>query len=436
MSSSLFLSRSLRLSSSDLKFESVSLLKLAQKHQTPLYVYSKKDFLSPFLSLKKELRSLKTLVSFAVKSNSNLHLLRLLAQKGAGMDLVSGGELKRALLAGTPPERMVFSGIGKTEEEIRLGLKLGIHSFNVESEEELIKIATLASKLKTKAPIVLRFNPDVNPKTHPYISTGLDRNKFGLNRRELSSILPLFQKYSSLKLTGLSMHIGSQILSLAPFEESFIKLKELCLEIEAKFQLSLEFLDLGGGLGIPYSPKQTCVSIFQYCRLILKHFGPGSGFEGKTIGLEPGRLISGNSGVLMTQILYKKVRKHTTYLIVDAAMNDLMRPSLYQSHHEITPLYSGLTRRSPLSGKTPNQKYAVVGPVCESSDVFRVDVRLPIDLKQGDYLVIHSAGAYGMSMSSQYNSRPRAAEVLVAGSQHRLIRMRETFEDLIHNELL
>jgi diaminopimelate decarboxylase len=411
-----------------LSAEEVSLEELVDRFGTPLYVYSKEAFLCPYRELAEGLTGMRGLICFAVKANSNLSILSFLAKEGAGMDLVSSGELKRALRAGCAPERIVFSGVGKAEWEIDEALSFPLHSFNVESTAELALVSDRAVAAGKIAKVALRFNPDVDPKTHPYISTGLKRNKFGLDRGEISAIAKAAKRYPGVSISGLSMHIGSQIVSLSPFDDAFKKTKKMSAELEKVLGRPLEFVDLGGGLGATYRNEKP-PSLATYTALIRKHFGPESDLRGRyRILLEPGRTLSANAGVLVTRVLYRKPRKTKDFLVVDAGMNDLMRPSLYGSWHEIVPVRADRT-------KGPKRKTDIVGPVCESSDCFASDRVFPQKVASGDLLAILSSGAYGMSMASQYNSRPRAAEVLVEGSGYRLIRRRETFEDQIRNEV-
>ncbi len=413
-----------------LSTEGVSLQKIAEQIGTPVYIYSEKAFLSPLRKLKNELHTLHPLICFAMKANSNLSILKLLAENDAGADIVSGGELFLALKAGVPPEKIVFSGVGKTLEEIRIALttgKYGVRSFNVESLEELELINKTASQLKKTAQICLRFNPDINPKTHPYISTGLKKNKFGMEKSEILKIFKTKSKYKGLNIQGLSIHIGSQLLDLAPIEAAFRQTRNLITEILQKTNYPIRSIDLGGGLGISYDYSPS-PSISKYCRLISKYFGPQAKLPHPVqITLEPGRLIAGNAGVLLTQVLYRKKHGKKNFLVIDAAMNDLIRPALYKSHHEILPMLQKHTR-----GKS--EKTSIVGPVCESSDCFASDRPFPQAVKQGDFLVILSAGAYGRSMSSNYNSRLRPPEILIQNRKIRVIRKREKFADLIRHE--
>ena len=411
-----------------LSAEEVSLAEIADQFGTPTYVYSKKAFLDPFHEIDRGLAGLNHLVCFAVKANPNLSVLKLLVGAGAGMDLVSSGELKRALKAGASPEKIVFSGVGKSVSEIDEGLAQPLHSFNVESVVELKLISDRAKAIGKRATVALRFNPDVDPKTHPYISTGLKKNKFGLQRTEILALLKRHD-FPGVRIAGLSIHIGSQILSLTPFADAFLKTKRMVAEIERAQGAALEFIDLGGGLGIPYRNEKP-PTIESYTRLIQKHFGPKSDLAGRyRILLEPGRTIAGNSGVLLSRVLYRKPRKTKDFIIVDAGMNDLIRPALYGSYHEIVPVDFA-------RGKGKRRKCDIVGPVCESSDCFASDRPFSDRIEGGDLVAFLSAGAYGMSMSSQYNTRARPAEVMVDGAGYRLIRKRETFEDMIQHEII
>lgn len=416
--------------------ENVPLSKIVKQVGTPVYIYSAEGFLTPFQQLKNGLKGTHHLVCFAVKSNSNLSILRLLAEAGAGVDLVSGGELFRAQKAGILPERIVFSGVGKTAEEMREGLLYegqGILSFNVESIPELILLNQTAISLGKKAPVALRFNPDVDAKTHPYISTGLKKNKFGMNRKEILEIIPDLRRLQGIQLKGFSIHIGSQLLSLAPLDDAFAKVRELMDEIQPYLQFPLEWVDLGGGVGISYRDERT-PPIQKYCQLIKRHFQARLDSHPKfKILIEPGRSISGNAGVLVSKVLYRKTRPKKDFLIIDAGMNDLIRPALYQSHHEIVPIEERHLKRQRAS-ETHETKASLVGPVCESSDCFASDRQLPSSLESGDLVAILSAGAYGFSMSSTYNSRPRPAEVLIQDGKFRVIRRREQREDLIRGE--
>jgi diaminopimelate decarboxylase len=408
----------------------ISLAEIIQELGTPLYVYSSDAFLSNIEAFKKGLQGLDALICFAMKSNSNLSILRMLSEAETGMDVVSGGELYRAQKANVSGKKIIFSGVGKSKDEMKIGLTYGgegIYSFNTESIPELLSLNQVATELGRKAPVALRFNPDVDPKTHPYISTGIKKNKFGMHETEILKFVGELSSLPGIDLKGISIHIGSQLLSLSPIEEAFSKLATLVQKLKNEFNRDLEFVDLGGGLGITYLDEKP-PEIEDYCQLVKKYFGMNSPFHGKLkIVLEPGRHLSGNAGILLTQVIYRKERKQHDFLIVDAAMNDLMRPALYESYHEIIPIQEQLN-----SGV--KRKTHIVGPVCESSDCFGKNRLLSKDLKEGDYLAILSAGAYGFSMASQYNSRPRPPEVLIHQGKVQVIRKREQYEDLICGE--
>jgi diaminopimelate decarboxylase len=349
-----------------LSSEGVALPAIAKSVGTPVYVYSGEAFLKPLREFQKGLASVDATVCFAVKSNSNIAILKLLSQNGAGMDLVSGGELHRAAKAGVSGKKIVLSGVGKTAAEMRLGLEKEILSFNVESTAELKLLSEVAEAFGKQAPVCLRFNPDIDAKTHPYISTGLKKNKFGIQRAEVLEIVKNIKHYPGIDLRGLSIHIGSQLLSLRPVQDAFLKVKDLIEVIDSKLERPLSILDLGGGIGITYKNEKS-PAIQKYCELVLKHFGPKANLKNPIkLVIEPGRILSGNSGVLLTEVLYRKERSQKDFLILDAAMNDLIRPSLYQSYHEIVPV-------KKVSGKT--KKTDVVGPVCETGDCFATDRR-------------------------------------------------------------
>jgi diaminopimelate decarboxylase len=412
------------------------LAEIAAEVGTPAYVYSAEGFLKPFRELQKGLGPIReSTVCYAVKSNSNIAVLKLLAGAGAGADLVSGGELFRAKTAGIAPEKIVFSGVGKTADEIRAGLSYGprgIYSFHVESLDELQLIQSVArTHGTTAARVAFRFNPNIDAKTHPYISTGLKRNKFGLNREELLEAARRARTMDSVRVCGLSIHIGSQLLSLKPLKAAFEALAKMVVEIEEVLGHALEFVDLGGGVGVSYDLRGTKPpSLKEYTRLIVANFGPKSKFRSRfRVLIEPGRTISANAGVLLTQVLFRKSRKQRDFLIVDAGMNDLMRPALYGSRHEVLPVKQASTR-----GKLKPTN--LVGPVCESSDCFGQDLRLHEKLASGDLLAILSSGAYGMTMAGNYNSRVRPAEILVDANGWRVIRDRENLEDLLRGEHL
>ncbi len=399
--------------------EDVPLKKLAQEFGTPLYVYSGKTILRHFRAFDDVFASHKHLVCYSVKANSNIALLAMLAKAGSGFDIVSKGELYRALKAGADPNKIVFSGVGKTEEEISMALASGIMMFNVESEAELFFINRVAEGLNRKAPISFRINPDVNPLTHPYISTGLKKNKFGVPFEKALELYKKAKELKNIEIVGIDCHIGSQITQLSPFVEAVEKIKALIEEIE-KTGIEIRYVDLGGGLGISYKDEDP-PHPNEYGEEILKHF---KGVD-KTLVFEPGRVIVGNGGVMLTKVLYLKENVEKRFVIVDAAMNDLARPALYGSYHSIVPVEQ--------PDNAENISCDIVGPVCESSDYFARDRVIPKP-ESGDILCIMSAGAYGFAMSSNYNSRLKAAEVLVLGDRYFLIRERDTFEHLVASE--
>ncbi|MBV8465130.1 MAG: diaminopimelate decarboxylase [Burkholderiales bacterium] len=401
----------------NLALDGVSLADIAQQYGTPCYVYSEAVLLDTFRSYQAAFAGHDPLICYAMKANSNLSLLKLLADQGAGFDIVSGGELARALAAGAPADRIVFSGVGKAGEEMAQALRAGIHCFNVESEPELHRLSDVATSLGLKAPVSLRINPDVDAKTHPYISTGLKDNKFGIAFEEAPRVYAVAAKLPGLHVVGIDCHIGSQLTEIAPFVDALDRLLAL-VDALAQDGIVLEHIDLGGGLGIRYT-DETPPDVADYARAILAKL---AGRKLKVV-LEPGRSLIGNAGLLLTKVEYLKPGETKHFAIVDAAMNDLIRPALYEAYHQIVPVHA----RSEAA-----INYDVVGPVCESSDFLGHDRALA--LQPGDLLAVLSAGAYGMTMSSNYNTRPRVAEVLVGGGEARLIRRRETVDDLLANE--
>lgn len=400
--------------------EEVALDELADQVGTPCYVYSSKAVLRQYRAYDRAFGDAPHKVCYAVKANSNLSVLSLLANAGAGFDIVSGGELYRALKAGGDPASIVFSGVGKTREEVEYALESGIHTFNCESEPELALIDGLAARLNTKARIALRVNPDVDASTHPYISTGLKEHKFGIDIAEVEAVYQRARSWPHLLLEGVSCHIGSQLLNVDPLLESVDRMVELVERLRAA-GLPIRHLDLGGGVGVPYRPGETRPSIEDYiqqiCRKVAGH--------NLTLMVEPGRSLVGEAGLLLSRVLYRKRSGDKEFIIIDAAMNDLIRPSLYKAHHEIIPL-----RRDERRGTV---KADVVGPVCESGDFLAKD-REMANVMPGDLVAICTAGAYGFVQSSNYNSRPRAAEVMVGGSGYKIARVRESYHDLIRGE--
>ncbi len=402
----------------------VSLETLARRFGTPLYVYSADQIVERLQLFQDALAGRDHLVCYAVKANSALAILKLLADRGAGFDIVSGGELERVLAAA--PEaagRVVFSGVGKTAAEIDLGLKAGILQFNVESEAELELLAARARKLKVHARFALRVNPDVFAETHPYISTGLREHKFGIDIRRAPAIYKSAAGNRWLEASGISVHIGSQIRSAVPFGAAIERVSKLARELRRE-SIAIESIDAGGGLGIDYhgGAFDPAAKVLEYAAALEHALGE---FDGKLL-IEPGRFLVAQAGALVTRVLYVKRNGKKTFVIVDAAMNDLIRPALYQAHHEIVPVRKR-------AGKT--RIVDVVGPVCESGDFFARDRKLgPVE--PGDQVVLLDAGAYGMAQSSNYNTRPRAAEVLVEKGKARLIRRRETVADLLGHEVI
>jgi len=398
--------------------EGVRLAEIAEKVGTPAYVYSQSAIEERFREFDRAFAPMPHLICYAVKANANLAILSLLRARGAGFDIVSGGELRRVLAARAQPERIVFSGVGKTLEEVDLGLRHGILQFNLESEAELDLLAARAAHLRKEARVGVRVNPDVDAETHPYHSTGLSEHKFGISCRRASEVLQKAAQMRRLTVTGIGFHIGSQITRLEPFISALERLRALALELRVR-GIVIRHLDLGGGLGIVYADEEP-PEVSAYGRALIdlvKDVGCG-------ILLEPGRAIVGNAGLLLTRVIRTKDSESKSFVIVDAAMNDLIRPSLYGAHHRIQ--HETLARREA-------RVVDVVGPVCETGDFLARDRELPA-ARAGDLLAVMSAGAYGFVSSSNYNSRTRPAEVLVRGSRFRVIRRRETFDDLIRGE--
>jgi len=407
--------------------EGVSLPKLAGEHHTPLYVYSASMIRERYDTFEAAFRDIPHTICYSVKANSNLSILRLLAKKGCGFDVVSGGELERVLAADRKAaKRVVFSGVGKTREELTAALKAGILLFNVESEAELSTLAECASRLRKTAPVALRVNPDVAAETHPYISTGLHKHKFGVPIREAQALYAQAARTPYLKVRGVSVHIGSQITDVVPFGESMARVAELVRELRRDGH-GIEFIDAGGGLGIAYE-KPNALEFSAYVESYARALSePLRGLDVHLL-LEPGRSIIGPAGVLLTSVVYRKSNDSKRFLVVDAAMNDLIRPALYGAYHEIVPV--ALTAESSAKPEITD----IVGPVCETGDFFARDRELPA-IKEGDLLAILDAGAYGMVLASNYNTRPRPAEVLVTGKSAKVIRRREKVSDLLRGEL-
>lgn len=404
----------------ELYCEEVPLRELASTFDTPLYVYSARTLKRHYNIFDSAFRGISHIVCYSLKANSNLAILRLLRNEGSGADVVSVGELLKAIKAGIPPEKIVFSGVGKREEELVEAVKKGILLINLESESELERLKLVAKRLGKRTNVSIRVNPDIDPNTHPYITTGLKQNKFGIQIDDAYELYLKMREDKYLIPCGISSHIGSQILSLEPFLEALRSLLSLSQKL-LRSGIEIKYLDIGGGLGITYKDEMP-PHPENYGNEIKRLLKDGS----FTLILEPGRVIVGNSGVLLTRIIYVKRTKHKTFYIVDAAMNDLIRPAFYNAYHEILPVSK--------NGRFENE-VDIVGPICESGDFFAKGRLIP-EQKEGDLLAIMGAGAYGFSMSSNYNMRYRAAEVLVNGSNFYLIRKRERFRDLVRNEIV
>lgn len=399
--------------------EGVALSALAQRFGTPTYVYSRAHIEEQYRAYADALAGMPHLVCFAVKANSNIGVLNVLARLGAGFDIVSSGELERVLAAGGEPSRIVFSGVGKSRDDMRRALEVGVHCFNVESSVELERLQKVAAELGVKAPVSLRVNPDVDAGTHPYISTGLKENKFGIDIEQAEAVYARAAELPNLDVIGVDCHIGSQLTTLEPFLDALDRLLLLVDKLAAR-GITIRHLDLGGGLGVQYRDEQP-PQAGDYIAAVRKRLA------GRDLSLvfEPGRFIVANAGVLLTQVEYLKHTEHKDFAIVDAAMNDLIRPALYQAWMDVSPV-------QPRDGEARN--YDLVGPICETGDFLAKDRQLV--LAEGDLLAVRSAGAYGFVMSSNYNTRGRAAEVLVDGEQAYEVRRRETVQELYAGESL
>lgn len=402
----------------ELHAEEVPLARIAEAFGTPCYVYSRATLERHWRAFDQAFSQHPHLVCFAVKANSNLAVLDVLARLGAGFDIVSVGELERVLAAGGDPAKVIFSGVGKRGDEIRRALEVGIRCFNVESEPELRRIDRIAGELGVRAPVALRVNPDVDARSHPYISTGLKENKFGIDIHAADAVYQLAAGLPNLRVTGIDCHIGSQLTELAPFLDALARVLALADRL-ARFGIAIDHLDLGGGLGIRYRDEEPPEPA-EYARVLDPHL-QGRGYQ---IILEPGRAIAGNAGILLTRVEYLKPTAHKHFAILDAAMNDLIRPALYGAHQAIVPVRP--------RGSGPPVRYDLVGPVCETGDFLGKDRELA--LEPDDLLAVRGSGAYGFAMSSNYNSRPRAAEVMVDGAEMHLVRRRETVVELFAGE--
>ena len=405
----------------ELYAEDVALSAIAKAVGTPFYCYSHATLTRHARVFMDSLAALKPLVCFAVKSNSNIAVLKTLASQGMGADVVSAGELRRALAAGIPANKIVFSGVGKTREEMAFALASGIYQFNVESDRELMALNEVAGDAGKKAPIALRVNPDVDAKTHAKISTGKKENKFGIDINDAPKVYALAKELPNIDIQGVSVHIGSQLTDLAPFRDAYERVKNLVEQLR-KAGITIRSIDLGGGLGVPYASSDTPPAPEAYGKLVSEMF---TGFNADFV-FEPGRLISGNAGILVTEVLYVK-QATQTYVIVNAGMNDLMRPALYDAVHAVVPV------SEPVGGE--HAKVSVVGPVCESTDIFLKDVEMNLP-SEGDLLAFRTAGAYGASLSNSYNSRPLVPEVMVKGDQFSVIRPRPSYEEMLAAEII
>lgn len=406
----------------ELYCEQVPVSQIAKQVGTPCYIYSHATLIRHIRAYDSAFKNVPHLIAFAMKANSNLAILRLMAKEGSGVDIVSGGELFRALKAGVAPSKIVFAGVGKNAEEIRDALKAGILMFNVESSAEMHAIDDVAASVGKIAPVALRINPDIDPKTHPYISTGLKKSKFGI---AADRALEEFRVASTLKhihIVGVHAHIGSQLTEVTPFVESLKKVIVLVNTLKGQ-GINIRYLNIGGGLGITYSDEKPPLP-----HELADAVSPLVTGLDLTLVMEPGRVIVGNAGILVTKALYEKIGESKRFIIVDAAMNDLIRPSLYSAYHDIRPVSEALAHR-------PKHSVDVVGPVCESGDFLAKDRLLP-EVKPGDLLAVMSAGAYGFVMASNYNSRPRVPEVLIKDNEVHVIRARESYDDLVRGETI
>jgi diaminopimelate decarboxylase len=421
--------------------EDVDLGRAAEKFGTPLYVYSAGTILDHYTRLDAAIAPLDHLICYAVKANSNRSILRLLADAGAGFDIVSGGELHRVLAAGGDPAKCTFAGVGKSGEEIEYALDQHVYSFNVESEAELKYIDRIAGAKNLRAPVAMRVNPDIDPGTHEYISTGSRENKFGIALDRIPAVYERAARMRNIRIVGVQIHIGSQITQTEPFASAIKKVAPIVRELKSKY--GIKFFSVGGGMGIIYQRalesgvgkwwhdhggETSAFSVRDYADTI----APPLRELGVRILVEPGRFLVGNAGVLLTRVRYIKKSGAKKFAIVDAGMNDLIRPALYHSYHEIVPVAEPIMNNS--KSKNETEKIDIVGPVCESGDFFALDRRVP-EVREGDLLAIMSAGAYGFVMASNYNSRPLPAEALVRGDKLTLIRKRQGWEDLVRDEV-
>ena len=404
--------------------EDVPVAEIAAQVGTPFYLYSTATLTRHFTLFDEALSGMPHMVCYAMKAASNQAILKTLADLGAGMDVVSGGEYARARAAGVPGDRIVFSGVGKTEEEMRMALEGGIRQFNLESEPEMERLSRIASSMGVEVPVTVRVNPDVDAKTHAKIATGKSENKFGIPISRAKEVYARIKDLPGLRAVGIDVHIGSQLTDLEPYRQAFLKVGELTDALRAEGH-EIQRLDLGGGLGIPYTRSNEAPPLpSQYGDLIRETLGD----KGCEIEIEPGRLVAGNAGIMVSRVIYVKSGEGRDFLILDGAMNDLIRPAMYDAHHDIVPVVE------PAPG-TEQQPYDIVGPVCESGDTFAKQRMMP-PLAEGDLVAFRSAGAYGAVMSSEYNTRPLIPEVLVKGDQFAVIRPRPSFDDIINRDTL
>lgn len=406
--------------SGELHAEAVPLARIAEQYGTPCYVYSRAALTGAYRALDSALAARDHLICYAVKANSNLGILNLLARLGSGFDIVSGGELERVFAAGGDPGQVVFSGVGKSEEEMRRALSAGILCFNIESESELMRLDRIAGELRKVAPVSVRVNPDVDARTHPYIATGLRQNKFGVPHTDARALYRRASRMAHISIEGVDCHIGSQLTDAAPFTAALQRVLAL-VDLLRQDGIAIAHVDIGGGLGIRYRPEDDPPTLEAYAQELLACLGN----RPHKLLVEPGRVLVGNAGLLLTRVEYLKHGAERNFAVVDAAMNDLLRPALYDAWHDVLPAHAGTG--------LPRQ-YDIVGPICESSDFLARDRSLA--LHEGDLLAIMSAGAYGMTMSSNYNTRARAAEIMVDDATSYLIRERETISELMAREVL
>ena len=406
----------IRLRKNDLCVENISAIKLAKIYKTPFYCYSLRQLQDNYQAFKDAFKNINPLICFSVKSNSNLKLLNELKKMGSGADVVSIGELLKAKKVGIKSNKIVFSGVGKTKEEIFMAIKKNVLLINVESENEVNLINKIAKKISRKIAIGIRLNPNITGKTHKKISTGGKQEKFGLTQYDFLNLCKKVKKMKNLKLEGISVHIGSQITNVSPFK----KVLSVLNAIIKKTKINFKYIDLGGGMGISYSKKEKPINLKKYSKLINKFLKN----KNLKIIFEPGRFIIGNSAILITKIIYIKKSNGKKFVILDAGMNDLMRPALYDAYHQIIPLKR--------TGKSLKGNIEFVGPICESSDKFLTEKKFQ-KIKEGDYVSLANVGAYGMSLSSNYNTRPFIAEIMVSGSKHKIIRKRQSLKSLINN---